>query len=211
MAAASGSRACASRSTTVRDIIWSACNRRSLRPGRSPVSSRAVTRCWNEHSHTCAPAPSNQHRNSVQSAKAITSLDTQRRSQLGGVGMCVPVVARRIRRLGRRHLIPSLLLTAVVKLTTACHAGAARQISRPALTTSRRIANLLAFARLYVVVRWFHPSDAAAVIDWDRFAVDGARRVIDAPDPRALRTTLAELIAPFAPTVHLAATGESFL
>lgn len=72
------------------------------------------------------------------------------------------------------------------------------------------MANLHAFARLYGVVRWFHPSDAAAVIDWDRFAIEGARRVVEAPNVTALRAVLGELIAPIAPTVRLAGAGEVF-
>jgi C-terminal processing protease CtpA/Prc len=70
------------------------------------------------------------------------------------------------------------------------------------------IANLHAFARLYGALRWFHPSDAAAVIDWDRFAIEGARRVLPARDASALRAELAALIAPMAPTVRLAGPGE---
>jgi hypothetical protein len=73
-----------------------------------------------------------------------------------------------------------------------------------------RVANLHAFARLYGVVRWFRPSDAASAIDWDRFAIEGARRVIDVADARALRATLAECIAPVAPTVHIVGSGEAF-
>lgn len=76
--------------------------------------------------------------------------------------------------------------------------------------TPPRIANLHAFARLYGVVRWFHPSDAAAAIDWNQFAIDGARRMIDAPDIAARRSRLIELFAPIAPTVHIAAAGEAF-
>ncbi|MEO7732944.1 MAG: hypothetical protein ABIY55_18410, partial [Kofleriaceae bacterium] len=60
------------------------------------------------------------------------------------------------------------------------------------------------------MIRWFHPSDAAAVIDWDRFAIAGARRVVNAPNVAALRAALDELIAPISPTVHLAAAGEAF-
>jgi len=92
----------------------------------------------------------------------------------------------------------------------ACHAGSTglRPMETPAVTS--RGANLHAFTRLYGMVRWFHPSDAAAAIDWDRFAIEGARRVIDAPDGHALRAELANLIAPIAPTVHIAATGEQF-
>jgi hypothetical protein len=71
-----------------------------------------------------------------------------------------------------------------------------------------RVANLHAFARLYGVVRWFHPSDAASAIDWDRFAIDGARRVIDAPDARALRDDLRALFTPIAPTVRIVDATE---
>ena len=111
-----------------------------------------------------------------------------------------------------RPALPALrsgLVTAAL-VGAACHAGPGQSSLPQATTTSLRVTNLHAFARLYGVLRWFHPSDAAAVIDWDRFAVDGARRVIGAGDARALRTTLTELIAPFAPTVHLAAAGEPF-
>lgn len=76
--------------------------------------------------------------------------------------------------------------------------------------TARRVANLRAFARVYGALRWFHPSDAGAAIDWDRFACDGVRRVLDAPDPRALRAALQALIAPVAPTVQLAIGDEAF-
>jgi len=97
------------------------------------------------------------------------------------------------------------ILIAITTLGVACAGLSSRPSGAP-----DQIANLHAFARLYGAVRWFHPSDAAAVVDWDRFAIDGARRVIDAPDPQALRVALAALFAPIAPTVHLAAAGEPF-
>lgn len=91
----------------------------------------------------------------------------------------------------------------------ACHSGNGTS-KRSGAATLPEVANLHAFARLYGVLRWFHPSDAAAALDWDRFAVEGVRRVIDAPDVPALRSRLAELIAPFAPTVHLTIGDETF-
>jgi hypothetical protein len=72
-----------------------------------------------------------------------------------------------------------------------------------------RVTNLHAFARVYGLVRWFHPSDAAGVVDWDRFAIDGARRVVDAPDAHELRARLTELFAPIAPTMHISGPGET--
>lgn len=37
---------------------------------------------------------------------------------------------------------------------------------------------LRAFAKLYGYVRFFHPSDEAASADWNAFAIEGARRVV---------------------------------
>jgi C-terminal processing protease CtpA/Prc len=104
-----------------------------------------------------------------------------------------------------RHAIVLALLAGI-----ACHGGTTGQTS-VATAASSRVANLHAFARIYGVLRWFHPSDAAAEIDWDRFAIEGARRVIDAPDRRVLRAALTDLIATIAPTVHIGAAGEQFL
>jgi hypothetical protein len=59
-------------------------------------------------------------------------------------------------------------------------------------------------------VRWFHPSDAAAAVDWNQFAVDGVRRIMELRDGQRLRATLSELFAPFAPTVQITASPERF-
>jgi hypothetical protein len=80
--------------------------------------------------------------------------------------------------------------------------------SPPRDILAQRVANLHAFTRLYGVVRWFHPSDAAAAIDWDRFGIEGAHRIVNAPDQAALRGTLTELFAPIAPTVHVGETRQ---
>src|SRR5438477_12417733 len=106
------------------------------------------------------------------------------------------------------RLTMTTLVAAALWTSVSCRAP--RSTQAPAAVASPRIANLHAFGRLYGVLRWFHPSDAAAVIDWDRFAVVGTRRVVDAPDARALRAALEELISPIAPTVHIVASGEPF-
>jgi C-terminal processing protease CtpA/Prc len=72
----------------------------------------------------------------------------------------------------------------------------------------RIIDNLRAFAKLYGYVRWFHPSDEAASIDWDRFAVYGARFVRDADTPEDLRRRLESVFSPIAPTVRIYRDGE---
>lgn len=80
-----------------------------------------------------------------------------------------------------------------------------------AASTSRRapdqeIANVATFARLYGAARYFYPSDAAAVLDWNRLAVHGVRRVRSAADSRQLASTLRELFEPLGPGIAIAPT-----
>ncbi len=71
------------------------------------------------------------------------------------------------------------------------------------------IDNLRAFAKLYGYVRWFHPSDEAAELDWEAFAAHGATQVKTAASPEELRGILKELFQSFAPTVQIYAENES--
>jgi hypothetical protein len=100
------------------------------------------------------------------------------------------------------------LLLALALLASGC---GSKPTTHEDVPTTRRVRNLHAFAKLYGVLRWFHPSDAASTIDWDQFAIDGAHAVVDAPDITALRSDLAGLIAPLAPTVRLAGPGEPLI
>ena len=68
-------------------------------------------------------------------------------------------------RIALLQLIPMLPLT----LAIACAA--------PVDSEPQPVSDLAAFARLYGLVRFFHPSDEASAIDWDRFAVHGVERV----------------------------------
>ncbi|GAB3016721.1 hypothetical protein GCM10027051_21560 [Niabella terrae] len=69
--------------------------------------------------------------------------------------------------------------------------------------SAAQLKNLEAFARLYGYVRYFHPSDEAASINWDQLAVYGAGAVLDAPDETALTTTLMRLFKPVAPLIEI--------
>jgi hypothetical protein len=85
---------------------------------------------------------------------------------------------------------------AIVALTvTMCGTGPSQ--------AATSIQNLRAFAKLYGYVRWFHPSDEAAALDWDAFAIFGAERVKEAETPEDLRRLLEELFEPVAPTVQI--------
>jgi len=75
----------------------------------------------------------------------------------------------------------------------------------PAAAPSREIDNVAAFARLYGVVRFFYPSDAAAELDWNRFAVLGVARVRLAGNPTELEAALQKLVAPLGPGLEIGA------
>jgi len=67
--------------------------------------------------------------------------------------------------------------------------------------TPRQQKDLNAFTRLYGYTRYFHPSDEAAELDWDNFAIYGAKKIMEAQDDQQLITMLQELFHPFAPAV----------
>lgn len=77
--------------------------------------------------------------------------------------------------------------------------------SAEAPPADRTVINLRAFAVLFGHVKYFHPSDEAARAPWDRLAVYGVGRVIDARDASDLAERLRSLFEPIAPTVQIAA------
>lgn len=72
--------------------------------------------------------------------------------------------------------------------------GCAAETARPSSLSERD--RVEAFARVYGLVRFFHPSDATTAVDWNRFAVYGVERVLTAADGPTLRRTLDELFTP---------------
>lgn len=72
-------------------------------------------------------------------------------------------------------------------------------------SSDRQIQNLEAFAKLFGYVKYFHPSDEAAwdALDWDKFAIYGADKVLNAKDDKELVTKLKELFLPIAPSIKI--------
>lgn len=75
-------------------------------------------------------------------------------------------------------------------------------------TSEATVESLRAFAKVYGYVRYFHPSDAASAIDWERFAVHGVRAVTGASSPADLAESLEALFLPIAPTLQIYAGEE---
>ena len=68
---------------------------------------------------------------------------------------------------------------------------------------NNQINNLRAFAKLYGYVRFFHPSDESANLDWDKFAVLGVEKVFNCHDIDELKKVLKNLFYPIAPTMSI--------
>lgn len=91
-----------------------------------------------------------------------------------------------------------------ISVTVLGAAGAGDE--QPRALEGRALENVIVFARLYGIVRYFHPGDAAAALDdasWERFVVRGVRAVEDAADATALETRLEQLFEPIAPAVAI--------
>src|SRR5687767_4597921 len=82
----------------------------------------------------------------------------------------------------------------------------ALSIALASSAAAQEIDNVAAFAHLYGVARWFYPSDAAAALDWNRFAVYGVTRVRAARTPAELEATLEELFTPLGPGIEIGRT-----
>lgn len=70
--------------------------------------------------------------------------------------------------------------------------------------TPKQIANEMTFAKLYGYIRYFHPSDEAAAINWDDFVLYGLQRVENCSNDQDLMSTLNSLFQPIAPSLQIA-------
>jgi hypothetical protein len=70
------------------------------------------------------------------------------------------------------------------------------------------INNLEVFARIYGYVRYFHPSDEAAEMDWDQFVIYGVNRIKQTNTNEELLMALDELFTPIAPSIHISSQQQ---
>lgn len=74
--------------------------------------------------------------------------------------------------------------------------------------TPQQVENATAFAKLYGYVKYFHPSDEASAIDWNRFAIYGNRIVSESKNKAELQANLLALFKPIAPTIQVLLEDE---
>ncbi len=69
--------------------------------------------------------------------------------------------------------------------------------------TDQRVERLRTFSALYGYVKYFHPSDESANLDWDAFLVTGVEQVLQISHDESLLEELKRLFSPIAPSLQL--------
>jgi len=82
-------------------------------------------------------------------------------------------------------------------------------ITFSSFSQSNPTSNLESFAKLYGYIRYFHPSDEAAAMDWDKFLYHGIEQINQVEKGNDLKKSLEELFMPIAPTLQIYNANES--
>ncbi len=69
--------------------------------------------------------------------------------------------------------------------------------------------HLVAFAKAYGYVKYFHPSDEAYDVNWNAFSVYGAQQMLACKSDKDAAETLNRLFKPIAPSAHFALTTSN--
>lgn len=71
------------------------------------------------------------------------------------------------------------------------------------INTHQQVINLRAFAKLYGYIRFFHPSQQASEINWEKFALYGIDKIKNADSQQNLEKLLTQLFSPIAPSFKI--------
>lgn len=97
------------------------------------------------------------------------------------------------------------LLAATLLAFSAVSAAQAPAVS------PQQVEALVALAKTYGVVRYFHPSDSLEQVKWDRFLVHAAGHMAAAPDAAAIGPRLEELFVPIVRDFRAAPPGAAIV
>ncbi len=75
---------------------------------------------------------------------------------------------------------------------------------------NKKNENIVTFAKVYGYVKYFHPSDEASQIDWNRFSIYGASQIDKCKTKKDVIKTLNRLFKPIAPSIKFATNDMSF-
>jgi len=91
-----------------------------------------------------------------------------------------------------------LMLSAILLIGTSC------------TKEQDKISNLKTFAKAYGYVKYFHPSDEASNIDWNRFSAYGAEEISKCNNQAEVINTLNQLFKPIAPSIVFSNTKQKY-
>ena len=74
----------------------------------------------------------------------------------------------------------------------------------------KKVENLITFAKAYGYVKYFHPSDEASKINWNRFSIYGASQIENCKTKKDIINTLNRLFKPIAPSIEFTINDEEF-
>lgn len=103
-----------------------------------------------------------------------------------------------------------LLLFAILLISCKGNVSTVHQLQETQSKEAQKIQNLKAFAKVYGYVKYFHPSDEASAIDWNRFSAYGANEILKATDKHELIVRLNNLFKPIAPSITLSEARDKF-
>lgn len=75
---------------------------------------------------------------------------------------------------------------------------------------NKKIENMVTFVKVYGYVKYFHPSDEASQIDWNKFSIYGASQIDKCKTKKDVIKTLNLLFKPIAPSIKFATNDMSF-
>ncbi len=79
--------------------------------------------------------------------------------------------------------------------------GCVIQLLQCSVFERNKVDNLLVFAEVYGLIKYFHPSDQAAILDWTNFSAYGAERVLNCRTDQELLDSLNSIFNYIAPSV----------
>ena len=103
-------------------------------------------------------------------------------------------------------IIKTIVLSIIIIIVSGYNQSGNSDFSDP---QERKIENLKTFSKLYGYIRYFHPSDEAASINWNKFLYYGIEQVAKAKNSIDLKNTLDSLFLPIAPSIDIFFAGET--
>lgn len=107
--------------------------------------------------------------------------------------------------LRKYHTIPLFIISIAIILSACAYFFQTRFaiMTKGASNKEQRTHNLRALTKLYGYVRYFHPSDEAANVDWERFLLYAIDTIQNAHNDNELKCALEFVFHPIAPTLHI--------